>query len=433
MCRKLFVSVMVLFTASLGALAIEWKEIDWGTEVVLDSSTGLPAIVFYVGIQYSEFPTSMTFEGDWEAYEIVNGQRISLRITPTSSFIRATQPRIYTSTSQIPIEPGKQYGATVVLRDAANNLSYERTFTYGGGDASLPYGIALSGWNGSDDVDLSRLPDEELEELAILHDELKRFTQSPDVQLVASFLRGDAAARPDTAILLNDAVGEGEEINRCTYTACGAGCCSTCIEHEEDDADQEAEEAEEPAPDVRIECIVYEGAHFEDDGNEYVQIKNFGELEQDLLGWTLYNQSKRQHAFTFPESFMLEPGMSIRIYTNEAYAKEGDFSFGLEESLWTNVIQYPLSLVLIPVPSGISAPAGAPFTFTVNLTLYTYTLASQDDINAILNELSQFDQEFNGSVYAGSMSSFLGDSKTIFVHDLAWRVLEAASREIGNR
>lgn len=434
MHRKLIVLAVVLAAWSIiGAAALEWEEIDWGTDVVLNTSTGLPAVVFYATIEYSGSPNSYDFEGGWEAYEIVNGQQVPLDISPTSAFLRGDNLRIYTATSQIPIEEGKSYGARLALEDTVNNLTYERTFSYNPGGQTLPYGISLKGWDGSEDIDLSKLPDEELEELVVLHNQLKRFTRSPDPQKLVPFLSGDAAARPDTAILLNGAMGEGEEIDRCTYTACGAGCCSTCIEHEEEEEVEAEEETEEPAPDVKIECIVYEGAHFEEDGNEYVQLKNYGDLGQDLLGWTLYNKNKRQHTFTFEESYLLEPGMSIRIYTNPEYAGEDGFSFGLEESLWTNVIQYPLSIVLIPVPPNISAPARSPITFSVTLTLYTYYLASQADIDYIIGQLAQFEQEFTGNLYAGSESSILGGSKSVFVHDLAWQVLEAASSEIRNR
>jgi len=432
--RKLIMLVVVVAVFSAGVSALEWEAIDWGQDVVLNPSTGLPSIVFYVTLEYSGSPNSYDFEGGWKAYEIVNGQQIELSISPASAFLRGEKLRIYTATSQIPIEEGKSYKATFALEDTVNNLSYERSFSYNAGGTVLPYGISLQGWDGSDDIDLSKLPDEELEELAVLHSQIKRFVESPEPQTLTAFLRGDAAARPDTAILLNGSIDDGEEVDRCTYTACGAGCCSTCIEHEEEEEEEEEEDpSEEPAPDVKIECIMYEGEHFEEDGNEYVQLKNYGDLAQDLLGWTLYNKNKRQHTFTFTESFMLEPEMSVRIYTNEEYAGEDDFFFGLEESLWTNVIQYPLSLVLIPVPPNISAPAGSPITFSVTLTLYTYFIETQGDIGSIQNELAQFEQEFSGYIYAGSESSILGGSKTLFVHELAWQVLEAASREIRNR
>ena len=430
MRRNLTLSIVALVAVSIGALALEWEEADWGSEVVLNTSTGLPAIVFYASLEYSETPTSYDLDGGWEAYEIIDGNQIRLDIAPTTSFLHGGGLVVYSSTSQIPIEPGIVYRATLELYDNINDLTYQRTFTYTAVDL-LPYGISLRGWDGStEDIDLSDLPDEELEELVLLYEETRRWATSPEAQTAEAFLRSDAAARPDTAILLDS---EGQEIDRCTYSACGAGCCSTCVEHEEEEDAEEPVEDKEPAPDIIIECIVYEGAHFEEDGNEYVQLRNAGDLEQDLLGWTLSKKGDRENIFTFTEVFVLEPGMSVRIYTNEAYADASALTFGLEESLWTNVLEYPISLVLVPAAPEISAPVGFNFTFTVVLTLTIYTLSSPSDINYILGQLEQFKQDLNGYIYVGAGSSIAGGAKTIFINDIAWHVLEAASAELKNR
>lgn len=431
MQRGIIASVVILIAFSIGAVAVEWEEVSWGADVVLNTDTGLPAVVFHAAIEYSEFPDNYHLEGGWDVYEIVNGARLPLRAAPTTARLRGATLTIYSATSQIRVEDGKSYGATLTLRDTVNDLTYERTFSYSPIEI-LPIGISLRGWNGGvDDIDLSELPDEELEELVVLHNLIKGYRQSPTEKTAAAFLREDAAARPDTAVLLNGELGVGEEIDRCTYSACGAGCCSSCQEHEEEEPASDEEE-EEPSPDVRIECIVYEGVHFEEDGNEYVQLKNYGELGQDLLGWTLAKHGDSEHVFTFAESFVLEPDMSVRIYTNEQYAGEGGFSFGLETSLWTNVIEYPVSLILIPIPEGSLSSSG-PISFSVVLTLYTYTLASRDDIAFIQGQLAQFSQEFAGSIYVGSGSSIIGGGKTIFVHDIAMQILETAAKEIGNR
>ena len=430
MQRGIIASVIILVAFSIGAVAVEWEEVNWGTEVVLNSQTGLPSIVFHAAIEYSEFPDNYHLEGGWDVYEIVNGTQVALRVAPTTARLSGDTLRIYSATSQIPIEEGKSYGATLSLLDTLNDLSYERSFSYNL-DEILPMGISLRGWDGSEDIDLSSLPDEELEELVVLHNLLKGYRQSPVEKTATSFLREDAAAQPDTAILFDGELGVGKEIDRCTYTACGAGCCSACQEQEEEEQES-SEGEEEPAPDVRIDCIVYEGAHFEGDGNEYVQLTNYGELGQDLLGWTLAKLGDSEHVFTFSESLVLEPDMSIRIYTNELYAGENGFSFGLEESLWTNLVQYPVSLILIPMPEGSISSSG-PISFSVVLTLYTYTLASRDDIAFIQSELSKFAQEFQGSYYVGSGGSTFGAGKTIFVHDVAMQVLEAAAIEIRTR
>lgn len=430
-----FVGILVAF--SIGALGVEWEEVGWGSDVVLDSNTGLPAIVFSATVAYSESPGNYRLEGGWEVYATINGSQVPVDVAPTTSRISGSTLTIISATSQIPIEAGNTYRATLSLQDTVNGLSYERTFSYSP-DEILPIGISLRGWDGAEDVDLSQLPDEELEQLAVLHDLLKRYTQYPVEKTAVSFLREDAAARPDTAILLNGEVGVGEEVDRCTYSACGEGCCSTCVEHEETEEDaeaseQEASEPEEPTPDVRIECIVYKGSDFETESDEYVQIKNYGTAAQDLLGWTLAKLNDTKQAFAFPDSFLLEPEMSIRVYTNEIHDDWGGFSFESGEGIWTNVLEYPISLVLIPMPQGAITSSGGPISFRIILTLYSYTLTSRNDIAFIQGQLKQFDQDFTGSFYVGSGSSILGGGKTIFVHDIAMQVLEAAAKEIKNR
>jgi hypothetical protein len=435
MRRGILASVVLLVAFSIGAMAVEWEEVSWGSDVVLNADTGLPAVVFYATVEYSEYPSNYHHEGGWEIYEVINGAHVPIRGTPTSSFLRGDTLTIYSATSQILVEAGKTYGARLSLEDTVNDLSYQRTFTYSPTDI-LPIGISLRGWDGSDDYDLSELPDEELEELSALHNLLRKHLQYPVEKTAVAFLREDAAARPDTAVLLDGEPGVGEEVDRCTYSACGEGCCSTCVEHEETAEDAEAAQSEstdEPTPDVRIECIVYKGTDFETESDEYVQIKNYGTATQDLLGWTLTKLGDAKIAFTFPESFLLEPEMSIRVYTNEIHDEWGGFSFESEKGIWTNVLEYPISLVLIPLPPGNISSTGTGISFRVVLTLYTYTLASRNDIAFVQGQLAQFGQEFMGSFYVGSGSSVIGGGKTIFVHDIAMQVLEAAAKELQNR
>jgi len=432
MRRRGVVLLATLMALSIGVVAMEWEETDWGAEVVLNSSTGLPAVVFYVTLEYSELTDNYTLEGGWEVYEVAGGVRIPIEGATTTERLRGDTLTITSQTFQVPVEAGKTYGATLFLQDTVNGLSHERTFSHSPAEV-LPIGISLRGWDGSlETIDLRELPDEEIEELAALYDMLRAYKQSPAEKTAVSFLREDAAARPDTAILVNGALGEGEEVDRCTYSACGEGCCSSCVEHEVDE-DSTSEEPEDPASDVRIECIVYQGTEFETEGDEYVQLKNYGDLGQELLGWTLANANDRSKAFTFAESFVLEPGMSVRVYTNEIHDDSGGFSFESEESIWTNVVMYPVSLVLLPMPPAIGTSQGTAITFHVVLTLYTYTLSSRDDIALVRSQLATFDQAFEGGIYVGAGRSIVGGGRTVFVHDVASQVLEAAAAELRNR
>ncbi|MFC2095661.1 lamin tail domain-containing protein [Candidatus Bipolaricaulota bacterium] len=433
MQRGVIASIAILVAFSIGAVAVEWEEVSWGADTVLNTETGLPAVVFYASVEYSEFPSSHHLDGGWEIYAVINGTQVPIEGAPTTARLRGNTLTIYSATSQIPVEAGKTYGARLSLQDTVNGLSYERTFSYSPAEI-LPRGVSLRGWDGSDDIDLSQFPDEELEQLVLLHNLLKGYKKSP-VEMTDAFFLREAAARPDTANLLDGELGVGQEIDRCTYSVCGEGCCSTCVEHEESEevAQQQAEDTDDPAPDVRIECIVYQGTEFETESDEYVQIKNYGTVSQDLLGWTLANRNDTKRAFTFPASFVLEPGMSIRVYTNEVHPEWGGFSFESDESIWTNVMLYPVSLVLIPMPQGSISLAGTAIRFSVVLTLYTYSLSSPNDIAFIQDHLAQFGQDFTGSIYVGSGSSITGGGKTIFVHDIAMQILEAADSEFRNR
>ena len=434
MRKRVIVLIATLIVLSVGAVAVEWEETDRGTDVVLNSGTGLPAVVFYVTVEYSEIPANYHLNSEWEIYEVAGGVHVPIEGATTTEMVRGETLTVTAATFQVPVETGKTYGAKLSIRDTVNGLFHERTFTYSPADV-LPIGISLRGWDGSlETIDLGELPDEELEELALLYDMLDGCKQYPVEKTVVSFLREDAAARPDTAVLLNGAVGEGEGIDRCTYSACGEGCCSPCVEHEEaEESPSEETETEEPAADVRIECIVYQGTEFETEGDEYVELKNYGDLGQDLVGWTLFNANDRSKAFTFSESFVLEPGMSVRVYTNEIHDNWGGFSFESEEAIWTNVVMYPVSLILLPVPPETTSSTGTAITLRIVLTLYTYTLSSRDDIALVQSQLTQFDQEFEGAVYVGSGSSVIGGGKTVFVHEIAMQILEAAALELRDR
>ena len=114
--------------------------------------------------------------------------------------------------------------------------------------------------------------------------------------------------------------------------------CDTDIQ-ERDSGRVEIEKGPDVA-DVRIECIVYDGLVPSKESDEYVQITNFGTASQNLLGWTLEDADPDDYAngqkFSFTDSFVLEPGQSIRVYTNEVHPEWGGFSFGRGSGVWNN-------------------------------------------------------------------------------------------------
>jgi hypothetical protein len=86
--------------------------------------------------------------------------------------------------------------------------------------------------------------------------------------------------------------------------------------------------------DVRIDCIFYDGLVYRVESDEYVQITNFG-IGADLAGWRLVDISEGSPSLVFP-SYILGPGESIRVYTNEYHPESGGFSFGHRQAVWNN-------------------------------------------------------------------------------------------------
>lgn len=71
------------------------------------------------------------------------------------------------------------------------------------------------------------------------------------------------------------------------------------------------------------------------ESDEYVEIKNLGSESVDLAGWRLVDISEGYPSLTFP-SYLLEPGESVRVYTNEIHPEYGGFSFGSGKAVWNN-------------------------------------------------------------------------------------------------
>ncbi|NVM22360.1 MAG: lamin tail domain-containing protein [Desulfobacterales bacterium] len=89
------------------------------------------------------------------------------------------------------------------------------------------------------------------------------------------------------------------------------------------------------ASNVQITYIFYDGAVPYVESDEYVAIKNLGDVPQDLQGWVLKDISEGYPSFTFPH-YILQPGATIRVYTNEIHPEWGSFSFGYGKAVWNN-------------------------------------------------------------------------------------------------
>jgi micrococcal nuclease len=86
---------------------------------------------------------------------------------------------------------------------------------------------------------------------------------------------------------------------------------------------------------VLITDINYDGIVPQVESDEYVEITNSGNEAVNLANWTLMDISEGYPTFVFP-SYILQSGMSIRVYTNEIHPEYGGFSFGYGSAIWNN-------------------------------------------------------------------------------------------------
>ena len=90
-----------------------------------------------------------------------------------------------------------------------------------------------------------------------------------------------------------------------------------------------------PGVDLIISKVFFDGLVPQTESDEYVEIKNRGNEPVDLAGWVLVNASQGYPSFTFP-TYVIQPGESVRVYTNEVHPEYGGFSFGSSEAVWNN-------------------------------------------------------------------------------------------------
>jgi len=86
---------------------------------------------------------------------------------------------------------------------------------------------------------------------------------------------------------------------------------------------------------VEITYIFYDGLVPRVESDEYVEITNLGDQPQELTSCVLMDISEGYPSFTFP-SYILAPGKSIRVYTNEYHSEWGGFSFEYSQPIWNN-------------------------------------------------------------------------------------------------
>jgi len=89
------------------------------------------------------------------------------------------------------------------------------------------------------------------------------------------------------------------------------------------------------AVNIQITHIFYDGLVPRVESDEYVEITNLGDQPQDLADWILIDISEGYPSFIFPP-YILAPGESTRIYTNEYHPEWGGFSFEYSQAIWNN-------------------------------------------------------------------------------------------------
>ena len=88
-------------------------------------------------------------------------------------------------------------------------------------------------------------------------------------------------------------------------------------------------------PNVLIDCIFFDGLVYRTESDEYVQITNHGTAAQNMQGWVIRDVSEGFPSLVFP-SYVLAPGQTTRVYTNEIHSEWSGFSFGSGKAVWNN-------------------------------------------------------------------------------------------------
>lgn len=190
--RAVTLSVALVGLVSLASLSTI-KEVRSSADLAVDHKTGAPAVYFSVILEYDPVPTRVDLTITWTVYARVDGREVPGTSDASTAAEDATSGRIWLMSPPMPVEPGKSYGAHLVVNDKANGLSYRKDFQYLA-PLVVPIGIRLEGWDGSSGVDLTGVPDEELEDLATLYTHLKAYVQTASDIPLETFLSSSMAA-----------------------------------------------------------------------------------------------------------------------------------------------------------------------------------------------------------------------------------------------
>jgi hypothetical protein len=85
---------------------------------------------------------------------------------------------------------------------------------------------------------------------------------------------------------------------------------------------------------IKITNVFYDGVKGSTEPDEYVEITNTGSQPVDITDWVLLDP-KGDDEYKW-ESFTIQPGQVIKVYTNEVHPDSGGFTFGSRQAIWAN-------------------------------------------------------------------------------------------------
>ncbi len=185
LCAGLLLLVCVAAAASL-------KEVETSADLAVDPKTGNPAVYFNAVLEYDPRPEQADLSFSWTLYVLEGGREETVSSTSRTSEQDPAPGKVYLMSPALLVEPGKTYGAHLVLQDSANGFSYRKDFRYLA-PLVVPIGLRLEGWDGSSAVDLTGVADEELEELVTIYNHVKTYEQTASEVELTMFLSASFA------------------------------------------------------------------------------------------------------------------------------------------------------------------------------------------------------------------------------------------------
>lgn len=177
MIRRAVTLALVGLALASAAATASLKEVRTSSDLAVDPKTGSPAVYFNAILEYDPRPENADLVISWTTYVLESGREQVVEATSRTSHQDPAPGKLYLMSPAVLVEPGKTYGAHLVLEDSANRLTYRKDFRYLA-PLVVPIGLRLQGWDGSGAVDLTGVPDEELEDLVTIYNHVKTYVQT---------------------------------------------------------------------------------------------------------------------------------------------------------------------------------------------------------------------------------------------------------------